>query len=229
MRLISHSVIGARHLAEGREDEDFVLCDGNASREIVLLADGVSSCAAGGRGARLVCERLRDWLLSAPDDLLDRSPERLKHDVLSAALAALSEDAERSGIAVAEYASTLCLALVDKRDDRALVLQLGDSLVYIEQGGRLTLRLGDASEGTVTVCTTTEDAHLAATVRILLPHEYDSITLFSDGAWRPIYRDRERFASTLALLSSRDGEAIARALEQAGDEDDASMAALYRI
>lgn len=229
MRLISHSVIGARHLEEGLEDQDFVLCDGNASREIVLLADGVSSCAAGGRGARLVCERLRDRSLDAPDDLLDRSPERLKREVLSIALAALAEDAERSGIAVTEYASTLCLALVDKRDDRALVLQLGDSHVYIEQGGRLTARLGEVSDSTVTVSTTTEDAHLAATVRILSPHEYDSITLLSDGAWRPIYRDRDRFAATLAQIASHDGEALARALEQAGDEDDASMAAIYRV
>ena len=230
MKALSCSVVGQVHRERGLANQDCVMVAEGDERAVYALADGVSGCAAGGTGARLVCERLCNRLLDPSLPLFDESTERLAKEILGCALEALSEDARVSGIAVDEYASTLCLALVDRKSERVLLFQLGDSLIFVEKGGELCARLGEVNEGSLTVCTTTLDAHLAVSIRLLTPLEYDSITMLSDGAWRPFYRDRAAFARTVSALESRDGEALIRRIEAGIDEpDDASLLAIYRI
>ena len=230
MKTLSCSTVGQLHRERGLANQDCVMAVEGDGRAVYALADGVSGCAAGGTGARLVCERLCDRLLDPSLPLFDESPERLGREILGCALAALEEASKTSGIAVDEYASTLCLALVDRASERVLLFQLGDSLIFVEKEGEVCVRLGEVNEGSLTVCTTTQDAHLAASVRLLSPREYDSITMLSDGAWRPFYRDRAAFSRAISALEARDGETLVRHIEAASDEpDDASLLAIYRI
>lgn len=230
MKTLSCSTVGRLHRERGLANQDCVMAVEGDERAVYALADGVSGCAAGGAGARLVCERLCDRLLHPTLALFDESPERLGREILGCALEALEEASKTSGIAVEEYASTLCLALVDRKSERVLLFQLGDSLIFIEKGGELCARLGEVNEGSLTVCTTTQDAHLAVSVRLLTPTEYDSITMLSDGAWRPFYRDRAAFARAVSTLQARDGASLIRRIEAESDEpDDASLLAIYRI
>ena len=228
MNMLSYSTVGSDHRAKGLDNQDFILTAERGDRAILALADGVSSCAAGGEGARLVCETLSERLLSETADLFSVNTDTLTREMLGCALEALRTAAAASGRAVEDYSSTLCLALYNKLDGRALLFQLGDSLIFIERDGKLVARIGEVSENAETICTTTQDAHRAVTVRVLASPDYDSITMLSDGAWRPLYRDRATFASVVSELQARDGEALIKRLRSANDPDDASMVALYR-
>lgn len=228
MRLISYSTVGSNHRKAGLDNQDCVLTAENDRRAILVLADGVSSCAAGGEGARLVCERLRERLLGETVELFDEDVKTLSQEILGCALETLRETAAASGRAIEDYSSTLSLALVDKTDGRALLFQLGDSLIFIERDGKIVARLGEVSDRAETVCTTTKNAQLAVTVRVLLSMDYDSITMLTDGAWRPIYRDRATFAAAISELQSQNSAALIRRLQSTNDPDDASLGAVYR-
>lgn len=190
----------------------------------IVLADGVSTCARSGEGARVAADALLNMLSRKASDLLDLDDDTVKDYTLKHVVYELNKTASAAGEDVIAYSSTLAACLYDKREERYLVFSIGDSMVMAMGYGRTNL-LGMPDDST-SGCPVTTISDAPKYTRIIRGDgNYEMFMVLSDGAWRELF-DRNRLKDEAqAILNECDIKALEKFLQQQDPFDDYSFIA----
>lgn len=200
--MISSSVQGRGHIREGIPCQDKTASVCLDDCHVIALADGAGSACLSHEGAacaaRVMCDCLsRDFdRFFATQNAAEVRVELL--ELLQKELCAL---ADQFGARLQDFASTLLLAAV--KDDRYILLHLGDGLIaYRKQGEILPASLPSNGEY-VNSTTFTTSTQAFYSMRMLKGYlgEIEGFVLLSDGCCASLFdREKQRPAPVLGWL-----------------------------
>lgn len=179
---------GEYHLSNGLENQDVVFGAENRVAKIIAIADGVSSCSKGKRGAEIACEAIGGIMLNETSYVFSASPQKIAALLSTYVYGKLLFEAKSNNELVEQYASTLSFVCFNKLDGRVMTFVLGDSLIYrIDDAGLSLAVVPELLDGSKTYATTTKGVANVIKVSITQPTESISYLLATDGAWKTFY------------------------------------------
>lgn len=219
----------------GTDNQDYICSGGEGSFSVITLADGVSSCAKGGTGARISADTLTRILLKKGSLLqgfkeVQKNKENPKYKekeiaevVLAEIMFELEKIAAEDNVPVEEYSSTLAAVLHDRSTRKLLCISIGDSMI-IGTSGEGCYVLTNPFESSAGCCvTTTEGAAAQAEVRIIDDSQFDSVIIFSDGAWRQLFERNRLKKEITGMLTEGDYDELSAYLKKKDGNDDYSF------
>lgn len=138
-RYLFASVPGSSHLRRGAHcDDASVVVEGHLANGspvlIAAVADGAGTASRSSVASKLACRVLTAQIseaVSIIDDLAPLDGDRARSWVAHV-VDQLNREADREGVAIREYATTLLAAAVGPKD--AVFLQIGDGAMFVGQG-----------------------------------------------------------------------------------------------
>lgn len=183
----------------------------------IAAADGVTGCSHGREGAQIACRTALQVLLAQGDRLWEYEARKISYLILEQVLFEVEHHAQ--GADIREYASTLMFACIRRRDGRALLWNLGDgAALIIPAGAPAQLALLPKRYLGRPCQTTTDQAHRAASMRLVQLRYGDSVMLCTDGALAYLMQMTD-------ALGQADFARVDRILTDADGWDDASYIA----
>ena len=211
---------GTFHMEINTENQDYFLHKSNDQFEIITLADGVSACANSKTGARIACEAVMNVFLECGFMLFDYPFHKISYMVLKEVTNQLKKVSEIKGDEVDSFASTLTFAVFDKKTNRLLTFQLGDSNLYLLSDSGCKSMVNQKK--LVPSFTVYGEADEKAVMNMYTADELNGVLICSDGAWKEFY-EHTVFNSTLQeALKSSDFSALQHFLESKECADDCS-------
>ena len=214
METYKYSKTGSYHVDNGTENQDFIFTGSNDKYDIIVLADGVSTCKQAQVGAELAATELARLLLAKGEYFMNFSEETVAELALAHVKWELNRIAENDEMPVDEYSSTLAAVLREKKTNKLLLYSLGNALLLGIKDKKVSVifQPGDTRNGTIV--TTTIGAEKATNVRFVEGKakaytsrrkkngeferkpiyrygsiaEYDNIIILSDGAWKEVFK-----------------------------------------
>ncbi len=166
------------------QNQDALLFSENEKFAVAVLADGVSECSYAKEGAEIACSTVADLFLSCADLFFSSSAKKTAYLVVSEVAKKLSNAASaKNEKTPLLFSSTLSFACLDKKKNKILIFQLGDSCVFSLSKKKELKKVHHDYEYAFT---TTPEAEDFAKIKILNASSLDAIILFSDGAWKPM-------------------------------------------
>lgn len=222
MKVKKFSKKGRYNEENNQENQDY-LCSIETDKYIgIVLADGASSCKRARDGARYVCEVLTQVIHQEPRLFWEFSKEKIAFLIIQQILYYLERKKELQ-IAIQEYGSMFCMAIMEKKNGRMILMSLGDNdIISIKQNGfRELVEIGKYKEK---MClTTTHGAELAMDIMEYKLALGERIFLCSNG-FRFLLTDNE----VVQLLNENDIEGLKHYLSQMVSEDDCSFITFIR-
>lgn len=224
--IYQYSTIGLRHAATGGENEDALSSGENGRYTAITLADGVSACREARAGAERASTVLKKMLLDKGTDLFDFSGRQIAEVTLCHILYHLERLAEANGGTAEDYSSTISGVLFDRWKDRLLLVNVGDGMILAQGscGSRILAVPSDSSRGCCV--TTTRNACLAATAKVMTAEGLDSVLICSDGVWRHLFENGRLEPEVAELLAGEDWRGLAAYLDSWDRQDDCTFIAL---
>lgn len=216
------SKVGLRHVNSSRDLEDYT-CYRESDRFVVIaLSDGVSTCTNSKVGARVAAEATAKIFFEKAEYFFEFSEEMICDYVMSHVIYELNKCVSTNGGKLEDYSSTLAAVLYDKKEEKYIVLNLGDSLILATGFGKTQIigRPSDSTSGCP--CTTTINAK-ALTNIIKLEGAFEAVTIMSDGAWRELFDRNELRREVEAMLISGALDEIKSFLDERDIADDSSF------
>lgn len=223
MYITQHTQCGSAHTRSGIQNQDRIQAVGDKRYTVIALTDGVSTCSAAAEGSEITCSTVSDTLLHYAGRLFRMKQEQASTAILNRVLENLRQRARTDGADVQAYASTLAAVLFDRKDNTLLTVNLGDGLIMASGHGRCSV-IGppaDSSDGCVT--TVTYDAEHELQFRIMPADCIESIAIFSDGAWKPLYCGCSLNPEVKDMILAHDYPALSQHLSGITPEDDNSF------
>lgn len=217
------SEAGKYHKETGEENQDVLCCAQNKKYSVISLADGVSTCQEAKKGAEIACRAITELFFKKADHFLEFDNELLTELVLSHILFELRRQAEADSGELADYSSTIASVLVDKRRERMLCFNLGDSIIMAAGMGscRVLSKPADSSSGCCV--TTTEGASSMASVNNFYTCDAETVILCSDGAWKQMFNKNRLKPEVFSMLSNNDYDRLKDFLSRQKCFDDYSF------
>ncbi len=224
--IVMFSTPGQHHLSRDEENQDIICHDRNDRFAVITLADGVSSCKKARVGAEIASRAITHLFLENGPSFMQMSATALVHHALNCVLYQLRAQAQKDGLPVEEYASTLSSVLIDRDKKELRYFHLGDGMILgLWQGRCRTLALpSDCTEGCY-VTTTRNVAHTVATAQMAW-ESMSGIMILSDGAWRQMVHRGRLLPQVKKLLDDGDYAGLNQYLTQAVGFDDCSCICL---
>lgn len=222
------SMAGSYHRDNGQENQD-VVCERENGRYLaVVLADGVSTSRFGKTGAKIAGKVVTEYFVRYGEDLLQFSEEKTAYLLLELVRYHLEKRAKKDKCDYFEFASTLVLCGIDKRNGRMLVMNLGDGAVVSEKtDGEISILPPVRYSGQC--CTTTTDkAYKSARLIFENANEKKKLIMLTDGALAGLCGEAENIGSythAKAVLSQSCKE-IRGLLRRTTCYDDSTVAVL---
>lgn len=197
-RIAGASVIGTGHEDKGGVVEDKIHSMRKQGVAVIALCDGVGSARFSADGAELFSETISSLLVNSFDELYESdvlSPARLIASLLTELRRRYAPEREN------DYAATLLAVAV--KDNRYILLHLGDGIIGALDSGKLRLLSGATNFGyaNVTVAVTSKGASDFLTIQ---RGELENLTAFfmmSDGAQESLYSSsKDTFADILYAI-----------------------------
>ncbi len=178
---------GEYHLLHGLQSQDVVMQAENDTAKISVIADGVSSCENGRRGAEIACEAVSSVMLNETDYIFAASKGKTASLLSAYIYKKLLMEARAHNKPVESYASTLSFVCYNKLSGETMTFVLGDSLVYLIEQGDVTLACStEIFYNHMTHTTTTKN--VADVIDINFSKKSDvKFLLATDGAWKTFY------------------------------------------
>lgn len=220
---------GTNHGSDERNNQDATASGSNERFEVIVLADGVSSCKKGGEGARITVETIKNYFLEMGESLMDMQDEERGEAISSAIRKKLNEQAVQDGINMDEYASTLAAILIDKKQKRVMHASVGDSLTLAVKDGSVYIvsMPADSRQGIPT--TVIPDSRYFKT-GVIEPRDgelvAESFLACSDGAWKELYRRNRLRSEVKEMILSRDYTGLSEYLKSRDTFDDCTFITL---
>lgn len=221
-----HSIIGTYHQEHDQDNQDVLCYSQDQHYSVISLADGVSTCSCAKRGAEIASQTITDLFLKNGARLFTLDDSQVSKAVLSRVMQELNEDADKIKAPVNEYASTLASVLIDKRTKKMLCFSVGDGIIMALKKDiiRVLAIPSDSRQGCIV--TTTRDADLAATVKILDLDEMEAVIICSDGAWQEMFSHGRLKPEIREILCNHDFDNLSIYLKEMNTFDDHSFIAI---
>lgn len=179
---------GKYHLEKGLDNQDIVYEAESKTAKIIVIADGVSSCTNGGRGAEIACKAVSDIMLNETEYMFSSTKEKVAGLMTAYVYKQLSIAAKKDKQPVISYSSTLSFVCYNKISGEIMTFILGDSLIYLILNGNMTLackpKLFDDSK---TYTTTTTNVTEVIEINVFESQDSARYLLATDGAWKTFY------------------------------------------
>lgn len=185
------SGMGTHHMDGNGENQDSLCHAQNEDFCVISMADGTSSCREAKCGAEIASREVTNLLFKKGDYFLEFENGQIADFALSHILFELKRQAETDSKDVKEYSSTVASVLVDKKNRRALCLNLGDGMILAVGKGKCRVLAMPSDSSSGCCVTTTRHAARAASVRLFDAGAVESVVICSDGAWEQMY-DKNR-------------------------------------
>lgn len=179
---------GKYHLEKGLDSQDIVYEVESKTAKIIVIADGVSSCTNGGKGAEIACKAVSDIMLNETAYMFSSTKEKVAGLMTAYVYKQLSIAAKKDKQPVISYSSTLSFVCYNKISGEIMTFILGDSLIYLILNGNMTLvckpKLFDDSK---TYTTTTQNVAEVIEINVFASKNSARYLLATDGAWKTFY------------------------------------------
>ena len=170
------------------ENQDYVLHSETDGIEMIILADGVSSCSRSRKGAEISCKTVEKILTRYGLQIFQWDKKEVAEFVLSCVTDELECEQKTENCKITDFSSTLCFVCLDKKKQRALCFSLGDSLIYkLSEKGCVLLNQPDVYEDNRCCATTTIGAVDKVKVNVVDVTNINGMMICSDGAWKLFY------------------------------------------
>ena len=174
-------------------EEDSGTSAGNRCREtyVIALADGAGSAMRSETGARIAVEYVSSHLASGFEKIYrEKNAEKVSRKLIKGLRARLREQSGRDGMPLKAYASTLLAVAV--REDRYIIIHLGDGVIGYLQEGRLSVASApdNGDFANITCFTTSKCAYRAVRLFKGELKGIQGFLLMSDGAETSLYSRR---------------------------------------
>ena len=190
---------------------------------VTVLADGVSTCPDSYEGAKVCCEALKAILFAKADYFFEFDTDKIKDLVMSHVLYELRKHVELKSGTIEDYSSTLAGVLYDKKEERYITLSVGDSLIVGSGFGKCEILSMPYDSTSGCPATTTNNVLEVTEVKISDSANYETITIFTDGAWRELYDRNNMKENVKSALISGDFKCIEDLLTTSEPFDDSSF------
>lgn len=134
-KVFSGEILGRGHKTAPCQDKTFSVVEGDAF--YVGLADGAGSAKFSDIGAESALRTTKDFFSTSFDSIFnDENAERIKKSLLERILNELNKEACLKKSELREFASTLLF--VACRENRLIVVHIGDGMIILQRGGKLS-------------------------------------------------------------------------------------------
>ena len=213
---------GSYHLLNGLQSQDVVWQAESNTAKICAIADGVSACENGKRGAEIACESASRVMLDETEYMFSASEGKVANLLSSYIRQKLTEEAAIYNNCLESYASTLSFVCYNKLSGEVMTFVLGDSLIYLVEQGSMTL-CGEPRVSYDGMTYTTTTKNVADVVDIKISQKSDvKFLLATDGAWKTFYSGDSGSLSFEMLQAVKEND-IAGYLENQRCADDCSV------
>ena len=218
---ITYQKTGEYHSTNGFDNQDAVIKAESKTAEIVVIADGVSSCINSKRGAEIACKAVSEIMLNETEYIFSSSKEKIAGLLSAYVYKELMAEAKNNNQPVESYSSTLSFVCYNKISGEVMTFMLGDSLIFLIKKDNIFLACTpELFEYCKTYATTTKDVAKVIEINILSPKDNICYLLATDGAWKTFYSG--------SVLSEEVGQAVKEEniigyLEKQSCKDDCSI------
>ena len=217
---------GKYHRLNSAANQDCITYSVTDSNTVISLADGVSSCAEAEEGARIAAYAITGLLSLKGPVLIEREERQVAKIATEHMLYELNRRAASCGKPLSDYSSTVVSAMHDRKNNKLLCFNIGDSIIIGVIGNKCKI-LAMPYDSTAGCCViTTNDAESEAFVNVVDTTYLDSVILCSDGAWREMFCAGRIKPNVSEMLISRDYESLKSFLVQKNTNDDCSFIAM---
>lgn len=220
------SEIGNYHRNNNEENQDALSLGKNGRFSVISLADGVSCCKKAAEGAEIASDAVTNLLLKNGSFFLNLEKEKTADMVVSHILYELKRKSEKSGYSVNDYSSTIASVLFDCKTGKMLFFNLGDSLIIATKGGKCKVISMPYNSLDGCCVTTTKNAKKAVNTEVINGFLYDSIVIFSDGAWKKILNQNYLKECVKTMIEGKEYEQLKDFFRKQNCSDDYSFIAL---
>lgn len=220
LKVTKYTHKGLRHKDANCANQDYCIFFQDEKRTIAAVADGVSSCVNGEKGAKTACQKaIEFWKQFQPEERkLDVN--RIKYYLMDEIDYALSKQSEEDMIPYESLASTLITVYVMNDTGKAILCNLGDGAVGKMCEGEMKILQSPASEKTDrALFTTSKGADMSVDVKHVTFERGDGILLCTDGML-DIY---ERHKNVFNIAINAHGELSTDELDMIDEADDYSF------
>lgn len=185
--ITTFSHAGGHHLFNNAYNQDAICTEQNERYIAVSLADGVSTCSKAQQGAKIACNTVNKLLINNAPYFFNANNKLIANTVISYVLSCLNRQATVDKASIEDYSSTIVSALIDRDTNSAIVINLGDGVIFRTSNG--TAGIVSLPNKSINGCysTTTENAEQVIDVKKVSFAENDSFIICSDGAWKELY------------------------------------------
>lgn len=202
------SEAGRYHIDADGENQDAICHGHNKNFFVISLADGVSACKEAKNGAEIASTAITNLLLKKGEHFLEFDDGQIAEFVLSHILFELKQHAEKGSKDIEEYSSTVASVLVDKKKNRMLCFNLGDSIIMATDKGKCRVLAMPADSSSGCCVTTTRSATSMVSVKLLDASSIESIVICSDGAWRQMFDKNKLKPEVFKLLANNEYDGL---------------------
>jgi hypothetical protein len=187
-RLYAASVPGLKHEKKEEDCEDAsTKATIDAETAVLVVADGVSSCRYGGKGARVAAaaakEEIRIQLLDHPDPTKD--PKRWMAALFAKVRRQLARSADRLGCGIQDMGTTLLVGIY--QNPYWIVAQVGDGGIVAKKGTRFEVVLAGRPQQQENWVIPLTAPRWVEDIQVRMVENPDWIAMFSDGLDRLVF------------------------------------------
>ncbi|MBQ6738232.1 MAG: protein phosphatase 2C domain-containing protein [Synergistaceae bacterium] len=181
---------GIYHKSKNIKNQDFVLSDENEKFCVIALADGVSSCKMSGEGAEISCKTLVKLFLERGNFFFNSDIHRYKREMSELILSYILSELAKKSDNIKEYSSTISSVIYNKENNKILCFNLGDGIIISNKCDKAEIIIKPYQNDDGCCVTTTVNAEFAFDIEIFDFASMDTIMILSDGAWKPIFENK---------------------------------------
>ncbi len=225
---ISWSKIGSYHTQKRESNQDTSFCVEDGKSQIIVLADGVSSCSHAREGATIACINTGNYYAKCGSELMWQSKDVIAKKTIQNIVCALNKKSSASGIAVDEYSSTIAVVYYDKASDNILIVNVGDGIVcgVNSKGYEVLMQPQDSSEGCFV--TTTKGVERKADIKVYSAKKYNNLFICSDGMWQELFGRTRLKKEYESYILKNDYSGLISQLETVNFQDDGSIVVMTK-
>lgn len=181
MQIHNYYKTGSFHEEIGEECQDKSLSAIVGAYDIIVQADGVSSCCHGKRGAQVACEAVVDFIRMEKENIFLYDSRKLSFLLIEHILYFLEIEASKNGANVADYASTIAFTCANRETGEMVLFSLGDGAVFNSSGYKVNTAIAPRQHFGNPCLTTTDSAYKYAEIKKQTLSPNDSVLLCTDG------------------------------------------------
>lgn len=214
---------GIYHKNNGQNSGDVVYGVDDGTLAILALADGVSSCAYGSDGARLITSMAINYVHNQ-FSRLGFLPVDWTKVMLSSIQKEVKTIASSENRTYEDYSSTLIVAVIDRLKGEMSYCNIGDGLVMSISNKKCPIVCMPQGNKDGCPVFTTKGIENEISTGIVKLNEIENVFICSDGTWNIMYRQNIMRPEIKENLINKNFDGFVECVKSFNSEDDCSFA-----